>query len=183
MSKLFARRNPRNERRISNPSYRPALEVLEDRQLLSTSWPAFAFNAQHTAESPVASQDLQAIRWQTPVDLNPQFSGNDLLIHYGEPAITQKNTIIIPVKTGATDGFRLEAHDGNSGRLMWTESTDYTLHGLSFGWVPSYSPVMTPAGRVYYAGAGGTVFYIDNPDSGSAPTPTRLAFYGLANFT
>src|SRR5262249_37668738 len=87
------------------------------------------------------------------------------------------------VKTGATDGFRLEARDGNTGRLKWTESTDYTLTGMTFNWTPSYGPVMTPQGRVYFAGAGGTMLYFDNPDSGSAPDVHRLAFYGLANYT
>src|SRR5262245_47994351 len=115
MSQLFARRWRSSVRGGSSPSYRPVLEALEDRRLLSTSWPAFAFNAQHTAESPVAGEDLQAIRWQTPVDLIPQYSGNDLLIHYGSPVITPANTIIVPVKTGATDGFEVEAIDAATG--------------------------------------------------------------------
>src|SRR5258708_2084126 len=44
-------------------------------------WSGYAGDAQHTAVSGVASQSLQSIRWQTAVDLNPQYSGNDLLIH------------------------------------------------------------------------------------------------------
>jgi hypothetical protein len=165
-------------------SARPRLELLEERALPSaTFWSGFAGNAQHTADSPVQSQSLDAIRWQSPVDLSPQYSGNDLLIHYGEPAITQSNTLLIPVKTGAADGFRIEARDGSTGQLRWTESTDYTLNGLVFNWTPSYGPVMTPQGRVYFAGAGGTVYYIDNPDSATAPVAHRLAFYGLDNYT
>src|SRR5262249_16284247 len=136
------------------------LEPLEDRTVPSVAfWSGFGGNAEHTAVSPVQSQSLDGIRWQSKVDLNPQYSGNALLTHYGEPAVTQKNPIIIPVKTGATDGFRLEARDGNTGRLRWTVGTDYTLTGMSFNWTPSYGPVMTPEGRVYFAGAGGTVFY------------------------
>jgi hypothetical protein len=162
---------------------RPRLDRLEDRTVPSAAfWGGFGGNAQHTAVSPVQSQSLGGIRWQSKVDLNPQYSGNDLLIHYGEPAVTQQNTIIIPVKTGATDGFRIEARDGNTGRLRWTESTDYTLAGMTYNWTPSYGPVMTPQGRVYFAGAGGTVYYIDDPDSPTAPVEHRLAFYGLANY-
>lgn len=166
------------------PTSRLRVEPLEDRAVPSVSfWSGFGGNAQHTAVSPVGSQSLDAIQWQSKVDLNPQYSGDDLLIHYGEPAVTQKNTIIIPVKTGALDGFRIEARDGNTGRLRWTESTDYTLAGMTFNWTPSYGPAMTPQGRVYFAGAGGTVFYFDNPDSPTAPVEHRLAFYGLANYT
>jgi hypothetical protein len=165
------------------PAARLRLEPLEGRALPSaTFWSGFAGNAQHTADSPVQSQSLDAIRWQSPVDLNPQYSGNDLLIHYGEPAITQKNTVLIPVKTGATDGFRIEARDGTTGKLRWTEGTDYTLTGMTFNWTPSYGPVLTPQGRLYFAGAGGTVYYIDNPDSPTAPVEHQLAFYGLANY-
>src|SRR5437868_12346554 len=52
------------------------------------AWGTYAGDAQHTALSGVGSQPLQAIRWQTAVDLAPQYSGNDLLIHYGSPVIS-----------------------------------------------------------------------------------------------
>jgi hypothetical protein len=165
------------------PTVRLHLRTLEERSVPSAAfWSGFGGNAQHTAVSPVQSQSLDTIQWQSKVDLNPQYTGEDLLIHYGEPAITQKNTIIIPVKTGAIDGFRIEARDGNTGRLKWTESTDYTLTGMSFNWTPSYGPVMTPQGRVYFAGAGGTVYYFDDADSATAPVKHQLAFYGLGSY-
>jgi FG-GAP-like repeat len=157
------------------------LESLEERQLFSASWPGYALNPQHTAQSAVASQDLQVIRWRTPVDLNPQYSGNDLLIHYGSPLITPSNTVIVPVKTGASGGFEVEALQGSDGSVLWTESTDYILP--PHNWVPSYSPVLTPHNRLYFAGAGGTIYYLDNPDTASAPTVTQIAFYGISNYT
>src|SRR5262245_17999518 len=73
------------------------------------AWAGYAGNAQHTALSPVAAQSLEVIRWQMPVDLAPQYSGTSLLIHYGSPLFTSSNTIIVPVKTGASEGFRIEA--------------------------------------------------------------------------
>ena len=86
----------------------PALEILETRELLSAGfWSGFAGNEHHTGLSTVASQPLQAIRWQTPVDLQPQDFFGELLIHYGEITITQGNTVIVPVKTGAFDGFTI----------------------------------------------------------------------------
>jgi hypothetical protein len=158
------------------------LELLEERQLLSASWLEYAGDPQHTALSSVASQPLQAIRWQTPVDLQPQYSGNELLIHYGSPLITPSNTVIVPVKTGATSGFEVEALSGVDASLLWTQMTDYILPP-SAGWIQSYSPALTPQNRLYFAGAGGTIYYIDNPDSAGPHTPTQIAFYGIGNYT
>src|SRR4051812_38185284 len=178
---MLIRRKARSLRPTRKNISRPKVERLEDRTLLSAAfWSGYGGNAQHTANSPVAGQPMQGIVWQSSVDLNPQYSGNDLLIHYGEPAVTQANTLIIPVKTGATDGFRIEARDGYTGALRWTLPTDYILP--SHNWTPSFGPVMPPAGRVYFAGAGGTVYYFDNPDSATAPVVHQLAFYGLPNY-
>ena len=38
-------------------------------------WGGFAGDPQHTAVSTVAAQSVARIRWQTPVDLHPQYSG------------------------------------------------------------------------------------------------------------
>jgi hypothetical protein len=158
------------------------VECLEERCLLSGSppfWPTMAQNPQHTGDSTVASQPLQTIRWQTPVDLNPQFSGNELLIHYGEPLFSAANTVIVPVKFGATDGFQIEAHNGATGALLWSQTSDYILP--SSGWTPSYSPALTPNNRVYFAGAGGTIYYRSDVDLALGATH-QLAFYGLVNY-
>jgi autotransporter-associated beta strand protein len=162
-------------------SYKPCLECLEDRALLSASWLGLAHDPQHTAQAPVASQPLGNIHWQTPVDLKPQYSGGDLLIHYGSPLMTAANTVIVPVKTGASGNFELEAFDGGSGALKWTQTTDYALP--PHNWTPSYGPTVTPTGRLYFAGAGGTVYYCDSPDANGATTTGQLAFYGIGNYT
>src|SRR5262245_795133 len=86
-------------------------------QSLTLPWANYAHDPQHTALSKVASQPLTRIRWQTPVDLNPQYSGTNLLIHYGSPIVTAANSVIVPVKTGATDGFRLDVRNGTNGSL------------------------------------------------------------------
>ncbi len=143
-------------------------------------WSGYAGNAQHTALSGVASQSLDKIIWQTSVDLNPQFSGNDLLIHYGSPLVTQANTVLVSVKTGASDGFRVQALSGGDGSLLWKFDSDYSLP--SHNWTPSYSPTLTSNGRVYMAGAGGTVYYRDNVDSTAPTAPTQVAFYGNAAY-
>jgi len=156
------------------------VEPLEDRLLLDIGWSGYAHDPQHTAISAVPSQSLDVVGWQTPVDLNPQYYGGDLYIHYGSPLVTPSNTVIVPVKTGETDGFRLEGHNGQDGTLLWMQSTDYLLP--PHGWTPSFSPTLTPTNHLYYAGAGGTIYVIDNPDSPGSPTPTQLAFYGIENY-
>jgi hypothetical protein len=143
------------------------------------AWAGYGGDAQHNANASAGSQPLQGIRWQTPVDLNPQFSGNDLLIHYGSPMVTQANTVIVPVKTGATDGFQLSAFDGTTGSLKWTQATDYTL--APHNWTPSYSPTLTPSNALVYAGAGGTVYSRATPDSTTGAV-SQTAFYGNAAY-
>ena len=162
------------------------LEELESRALPSAAaWAGYGHDAQHTGISANASQPIRSIRWQTPVDLSPQHNpppNGDLLIHYGSPLLTSANTVLIPVKTGATDGFEITARNGDTGNLKYTVSTDYTISGVPFDWTPSYSPTLTPSGRLYYAGAGGTLNYIDNLDSNSSHTPVQVAFYGLSSY-
>lgn len=157
------------------------LPGLLSAQALSFPWSSHGHSPQHTAISSVPSQSLQGIRWQTPVDLLPQYTANgNLLIHYGSPLVTAANTVIIPVKTGASDGFKVEARHGLDGTLLYTLTTDYSLP--PHNWVPSFSPVLSARNRLYYAGAGGTVYYRDQPDSATGPSG-QIAFYGTANYT
>jgi len=144
------------------------------------TWAGYAGDPQHTAVSAVGSQPLQTIAWQTPVDLAPQYSGSLLLIHYGSPVVTAANTVIVPVKTQAGGGFEVEAIDGETGAVKWTQGTDYVLP--PHGWTPSYAPTLTPMNRLYFAGAGGTIYYVDSPDGSGTRTVGQLAFYGLANY-
>ena len=139
------------------------------------TWQGYAHDPQHTAQSSVPSQPLTQIIWQTPVDLQPQFQGSDLHIHYGSPLITSANTVIVPVKTGATQGFELQARSGADGSLLWTQTTDYILPPSS--WTPSFSPTLTPQGRVYWASAAGTLNYRGNVDGAGAVIPNQVNFY------
>src|SRR5262249_21466757 len=83
-------------------------------------------------------------------------------------------------KTGANSGFEVTARNGATGNLLWTQTTDYTLP--PHDWLPPFGPTLTPSGRLYYAGNGGTVYYCNNPDSQGATVSGQLAFYGIANY-
>lgn len=72
------------------------------------TWGMYNGNAQHDGVSTVPLQTLNVVKWSTPVDLDPQYNGTSLLIHYGSPLATAGNTIVVPVKTGATGNFQVE---------------------------------------------------------------------------
>ncbi len=145
------------------------------------AWRSYSHDAQHTCQASVASQVPKAIRWKTPVDLAPQYSGNGALFtHYGSPLITSLNLVLVPVKTGAAGGFRLEAHQGSNGSLFWSIVSDYAFP--HHNWVPPWGPVLgTNDSLVAMAAAGGTLMVRTNPGSGHGSL-TRIAFFGLANY-
>src|ERR1700678_2151565 len=130
----------------------------------------FAGNAQHTALYSPTAQNLNAIHWTTSIDLN----NTGGYAHYGEPLFTPANTIFVPVKTGATGGFEINVYNAASGAAMYTLSTDYLLP--AYQWIPTYQPVLATNSvetRLYYPGAGGTVYYIDNVDSVNHGAPVQ----------
>ncbi len=137
-------------------------------------WAGFGNDAWHSGISATAAQSMKGVRWSTPVDLTPPGAGF-ILVHYGSPVITPANTVIVPVKTGASDGFRLDARKGGDGSLLWTAATDYVLP--PHGWTPSYQPALA-GGRVWFPGAGGTVLHRDALDAAVPAHSGRVAFYG-----
>ena len=143
-------------------------------------WSMHGGNAQHTAVATVPTQALQQIHWQTPVDLQPQYSGTTLLIHYGSPLVTEGNTVIFPVKLGVTDTFRVEARRGRDAAAVAALATDYWLP--PHGWTPSVGLTLAHAGRVYLPGAGGTILWTSALDAAGPHTATRAAFFGNAAY-
>jgi len=145
----------------------------------ASSVPSFGGNAQHTSVYQPAAQNLNTIRWSTTIDLNN--SGD--FAHYGSPLITSANTVLVPVKT-ASNGFQVNVFDGSSGAAKYTLTTDYVLP--SHDWIPVYNPCLTTGSfgtRLYYAGRGGTIYYIDNPDAVAHGAPVHQVFYTtLANY-
>ena len=142
-------------------------------------WAGYGRSAQHTAISDVSTVPLTKVKWTHTVDAtNPT---GTIYIHYGSPSITRANTIIVPVRTGASS-FRFDALAGATGTQLWTTDTDYIV--APHDWVPSCSGVISPSGRFYYPGAGGTILYRDAPDSATPPTngTGRIVFYGTANY-
>jgi hypothetical protein len=140
------------------------------------AWFGFGRDAQHSAVGAIATQPLTKLIWQMPVDLAPQYSGSALLIHYGSPVITPRNTVIAPVKTGAGGGFRIEARTGTNGAALWSATSDYVLPTQQ-NWTPSYNLTLTTTNRVYAPGAGGKLIFRDDADNASGTMQTGV-FYG-----
>ncbi|HSD16737.1 MAG TPA: hypothetical protein VLC71_05670 [Thermomonas sp.] len=144
------------------------------------AWFGYGRDAQHTAASAIATQDLGRIAWTTPVDLAPQYTQSGaLLTHYGSPVVTANNTVVIPVKTGAAGGYRVEGRNGESGALIWSANTDYVTPPRN--WLPPYSPLLTPQGRLYVQGAGGKLLVRADGDAATGTFAPQV-FYGTANY-
>jgi hypothetical protein len=145
------------------------------------AWWSFGRDAQHAATGAIATQDLNRISWSTPLDLAPvHTAGGALLVHYGSPVVTSHNTVVLPVKTGATGGFRVEARSGGNGGLIWSAATDYQLP--PHNWVPSYNLALTAGNRLYLPGAGGKLLVKDDADASSGALRT-VVFYGAAAYS
>jgi Bacterial Ig-like domain (group 3) len=139
----------------------------------------FGGNAQHTANYSPAAQNLNAVHWTTSIDLN----NTGGYAHYGAPLITPSNTIFVPVKTGATGGFKINAFNAANGASIYSLSTDYAQP--SHNWILAYQPVLATSSetRLYYPGAGGTIYYVNNVDSAGHGAPVQQVFYTtLANY-
>lgn len=137
-------------------------------------WSTLGGNAQHTGLATTSAQAMESIHWSTPVDTVPP--GGDP-VHYGSPTLSPANTVVVPVRT--SDGsYRVDARAGANGALIWTLGTDYVLPPHT--WVPGYSPGLV-GNRVYFAGAGGTVYYRDNVDAAIGDTG-HVTFFGLAAY-
>jgi hypothetical protein len=157
------------------------LAVVLSSPALAGSWQGYGANAQHTALAAGPSQVPQVIRWSTPVDLAPQYAGNgNLYTHYGSPAITAHNTVLVPVKTQAGGNFMVAAIAAGTGNVLWTLNTDYILP--SHNWIPPMGIVLG-GGDIWVAtpGAGGTVLYRSAPDSRKGGT-SRQCFLGMSNY-
>src|SRR5207237_4478672 len=136
-------------------------------------------NAQHWGIGTAPAQPLTHIRWQAPVDLNPQYSGSVLYAHYGSPTVSAANTVVFPVKTGANDGFRIDARAGATGAVAWTMATDYSVP--HHDWFPACQPTLTRQNTVVAPALGGTIMVRSSADAAAATEP-RQAFYGIANY-
>jgi hypothetical protein len=143
-------------------------------------WFGYGHDAQHTAQSAIASMDLNKIGWTSKVDLAPQYTASGaLLTHYGTPVITAKNTVVIPVKTGAAGGYRVEGRVGATGTLVWSADTGYVLP--PHNWIPPYNVTLTAQGRVYAPDSGGRIWRREDPDAATSATATHV-FYGAAAY-
>ena len=147
-------------------------------------WAGHGGNSAHTGISQVPSRKLDSIVWTTPIDLNPRYSGNSLLIHYGIPCITGANVVITAVKQNLTNGFKIRAFKGGNGAAFWTENTDYSVPTQN--WIPSNNPtlVYTRGTRAdpmvaYPMGGGRVAFRLANS---AVSTPIVHAFYGDSTY-
>ena len=161
----------------------PCLPLVAQRpqtlQIAPPVWGGLGRDGTHAAQWQSGTQPMNRILWQTPVDLQPQYTGPNLLIHYGSPLITSQGAVLVTVKTGANGGFQIESREPFLGNLIWTQTTDFVLP--PHNWVPSCGSCLTPTNQLVTPAIGGTVLIRTNADSATSPV-NRVAFYGLANY-
>lgn len=152
---------------------------------VALGWSQHCGNAQHSAYTRVPLQNMDGIVWSTPLDLNPRYSGNDLLSHYGSPCITAANNVVVPVKLEIDSGFRVDTLRGSTGTLLWSAASDYVMPPHS--WTPSFGPCLLPisASKSIQTAAwpmiAGRVAFRD-ANAASAPTTVKT-FYGQAAYS
>ena len=162
------------------PFYVPSFAQPVTPRRVNRPWGNFGNSPQHTALASARSQHLEQIRWSTTIDFQPVFDGSDLIIHYGSPLVTAGNTVIFPVKLGVDGDFRVDARSASDGSLVWSTPTDYVLPPHT--WVPVVQPALALGSRVYFPGAGGTLYYRDDPDSPDGRVG-QAAFYGMGEYS
>jgi hypothetical protein len=143
------------------------------------AWMTFGGDSQHSGKTSVRSLALDKIVWHTKIDLNPPYSGPHLLAHYGSPVITAANTVVVPVKTGETDYFKVYGRSGATGAAIWSSKTSYTLP--PHGWYPSFNVTLVPGEpgsppKVAWPESGGRIAIRSSADSATA-TKQIFAFY------
>ena len=118
---------------------------------------------------------MNRVLWTASVDA----THNPASAHYGAPLITASNTVIVPT-VASISNYNIKVYEGGTGRLKYTLTNDYRVLRNMSGLRLVYQPVLValPSGvRLYYPGAGGTVYYVDNPDSDTPSPPVQICFY------
>ena len=94
---------------------------------------------------------------------------------YRAPMITSDNTVIAP--SDSSGGWQIQALNGTTGQVLWTQTSDYNNSSINYGWLPAYQPTIAGTGsstEVFYQGAGGTVYERGNLDTLARSRPPRL---------
>jgi hypothetical protein len=139
-------------------------------------WVGFAGNAQHSALGQIGTQQMRGFYWYTPVDMNPVYSSGSLLTHYGSPLITRHNTVLVPVKIGQSQTFRVQGRVGATGDLLWQLTSDYAVPPAR--WIASFNPALSADSlKMAMPLIGGRVQIRDNPDNTTGAV-NNIAFYG-----
>ena len=130
------------------PSSEGGFVFLESRRSRPATFPVFAgLGRARTIPSTPISQRLLRNRSIKFVGLRPSTLRSipaALSIHYGSPR-NRKQYGPGACKDVRNRQFRIEAHNGETGQPMAGDR----LHDAGREWTPSFSPVLTPQGRLY----------------------------------
>jgi hypothetical protein len=158
-------------------------------------WTGYGGNYSHTALSPVGAQAINHILWSTPVDAK-NYNGNEILVHYGEVAVTALNDVVMSVRGLNGAPYIVKSLSGVDGSTIWSWTS--TFVDPNHDWGPSFGPTILPAlqyvqgtgtkvkvfpysPRVAWPESGGRIAFRTNSDM-SLGVVSAVAFYGNGTY-
>lgn len=158
-------------------------------------WTGYGGNMNHQALSPIGAQDITHVLWSTPVDAH-NYNGNEILVHYGEAAVTATNTVVLGLRPEPGGSYLIHGLKGKDGTEIWNYTSTYI--DPNHDWGPSFGAVLLPttvinvvtkgvktpiyvSPQVAWPESGGRVAIRQNADK--ATGEVRLwAFYGNSTY-
>jgi hypothetical protein len=163
-------------------------------------WQCYGGNAQHSGTYTGASQSAGIIKWQTPLDDQRSYYGNEVFAHFAAPMVTPVNNVVYGYRHTTLvngnpnyDNWSVIGCSGKTGKQLWRFDTDFSAPILYLGngyyWTTVYPVTLfrlnpTATGRGVAAGAaGGSVLVRGSADFAGGSTK-RLVFYTtVADYT
>lgn len=162
----------------------------------SQGWPCYGGNPSHTGIYEGTSQTAAVIKWNVPLDGEPNYYGGVIYAHFAAPMITPANNIVHGYRytTGTAanpdyDNWEAIGRSGLTGAQAWTLPTDYSA-AVVFpnDWTSVFPMTLfqtskaTTVREVAVAGAGGSVIVRASADLAKSTTKRYVFYTTLADF-
>lgn len=163
-------------------------------------WQCYGGNAQHSGTFTGTTQSAGIIKWQTPLDDERSYYGNEVLAHFAAPMVTAVNNVVYGFRHTTQingnpnyDNWSVIGCSGSSGKQLWRFDTDFSAPilytGNGYYWTTVYPVTLfrlnsSAVARGVAAGAAGGSLLIRASADSTNGTTKRLVFYtNVADYT